>query len=269
MIYIDISETRTSSNMPHIENAIPVDNLEALSGADFMISNLKMPPTNKALIQMHLTKGHALLVQRKQGHDLASSIGERLNTSLTKMRSLGARQAQCVLLFIGTLNMNQEGNAIINGQEAHAKYWSIQGAVSKWHDRGGVVEFLPRVRLLEAWMQLKEQHVKEYAKSPIKRVYHEPPILAQNSENALQIPVIVNDGRNLLATIPGIGETTAQSLWDEFKGDLSLIICWLCNPESDTNRVHGVGPKTIEKCREFFDFGQRWRFNLELFEEGE
>jgi ERCC4-type nuclease len=247
--------------MPFIEHAKVVNGLEEMTGADIVVSNLKLPMTNENLIRKHIEDGYALLIQRKQGHDLAASIGDRMNHSLARMRSFGTRQPQCILLFIGTLNCMDNGNAMIDGREAYAKYWSVQSAVSKWHDRGGVVEFLPRVSLLEQWLQLKERHVDEYLKNGIKRVYHAKPTMTE-LEGALQLPVEVHDGRNLLTALPNVGVTTAQALWDEFNGDVASILCWLTNPNADTDRIKGIGAKTIEGVREFFGFSRNELTNL-------
>lgn len=250
-IFIDSSEIRPQSTMPEIPGAVMSDYLEEWSGADFMVSPLEIPLTTEPLLRKHIEAG-ALLVQRKHGLDLVSSMGERLNTSLARMQKLGACQSQCVLLFIGVLTCDSQDQAIIDSRETGQRFWSVQAAISKWHDRGGVYESLSRYTLIPEWCRMKLRHLNQYESAPTKQVFQtESPV--QVVHEFLQTLVPVNDGRNTLVTLPGIGPITAELLWDEF-GNLSDILCWLTMPPSKTKqKIKGVGPKTIENVREYLD----------------
>ena len=175
MIVVDSSEVRKGTKMPSIEGAVESPILEELTGADFMISTLNAPPVTETLIQKHVDNG-ALLVQRKSGLDLSSSIGERLNKSLSKMIKMDTMQAQCILLFIGFMT-EVDGKCHINKQDTRLDFFTVQGAISKWHDRGGVVEFLPKPSLVEQWCKMKIAHLEEYKRKPIKEQYPEKPII--------------------------------------------------------------------------------------------
>ncbi len=248
-IIIDSSELRSNSTMPEIPNSVESSILEEITGADFMISQLSIPTTTPTLIEKHIESG-ALMVQRKHGLDLSSSVGERLNSSLAKMVATGAKQSQCILLFVGFLTEDDEGFAVINKQRAHMPFLSVQGAISKWHDRGGVYENLSRPKSLPEWCRMKLRHLNEYKQLPIKRVLQKPAKIEEF--NSLQIPVLVEDGRNLLIVLPGIGLKTANILFKEFDGNVSEILCWLSDTDMKTKqKIKGIGPKTVENFRKF------------------
>lgn len=265
MIFIDSSETRSTSKMPHIESAIKTDGLEFYTGADFMISRLQMPATTEMLIGKHIKNG-ALLVQRKHGMDLASSISERLNHSLAKMHEAGAKQSQCILLFIGMLFADKDGNALIDKRRTVQKFWTIQASISKWHDRGGVYESIPRANMIERWCKMKLNHLDEYAVTRIKEVWATRQEVTR-FDDFLQVPVAVDDGRNLLVTLPGIGPKAANALFEEFDGDIASILCWLTYPPKEGNKqkIKGIGPKTIENVREYLGVDEHMWLSQEVF----
>jgi len=105
-LYIDESELRKNSltkNALSDSDYVAVGELESLSGGDALVSIASLPPpSSEALLKLHLQSG-AVLVQIKHGHDLSSSMGERLNTSLSRMHKAGAKPWQSILLFVGYL----------------------------------------------------------------------------------------------------------------------------------------------------------------------
>lgn len=245
-VYVDASEVRSNSTMPDIPDAIIVNGLEEITGADLMISTMQVPPNNEALINIHI-QNNAILVQRKHGHDLSSSVGERLNTSLSKMKALNAKYPQCVLLFIGFLTADDQGIATINKQTTGMPFFSVQSAISKWHDRGGVYENLPKASLLAEWCRMKLRNLDEYAAHPEKQQLASAPRV--EIEDELQVVYTINDARVMLSCIPGIGQKMVNTLWNEF-GNASEILCYLTMLDKD-KKIKGLGPKTIEKAREY------------------
>lgn len=265
MIFIDASENRTNTTMPHIHDSVEVANLEEVTGADMMVSNVKMPVTNEFLIKKHVENG-ALLIQRKHGHDLSSSIGQRMNSSLAKMQICGAKQSQCILLFIGILTINEYGEAVINRQTTRQKFWVVQAAISKWHDRGGVFENLARKSMIEQWMKMKLKHLKEYSANPTKEVWKKSPDI-QVVDELLQVLMPVNDARNTLASLPGIGPKTAQTLFNVFEGNVAEAICWLTNVSKEKQKIAGIGKKTTENIREWLGLEKANWINLDIIKE--
>ena len=155
-------------------------------------------------------------------------------------------QAQCILLFIGFMT-EVDGKCHINKQDTRLDFFTVQGAISKWHDRGGVVEFLPKPSLVEQWCKMKIAHLEEYKRKPIKEQYPEKPIINVKSE-LLQIVTQVSDGRVMLASLPGIGEKAAGVLYEKFEGDVASALCWLTDPDCV---IKGIGTKTVENVRKF------------------
>jgi len=226
MIHIDASEVRKGTRMPKIKN-LPVkisNRLEELTGADFIISPLEIPTATRKLIQKHIDAG-ALLVQRKTGSDLASSVGTRMNDSLMRMREYNIRNCQCVLLFVGTLDINADGYAIINGYKERIKYWSLQSAFDKWTDRGGVVKFILADNMVGEWLIRKEKHVVEFKEFPVKRVWQIREMPAEVDEtDPIQemVPVSNKVGhfgywRPMMVQIPGLGPTRVNALYRAMK----------------------------------------------------
>lgn len=171
-----------------------------------------------------------------------------MNDSLSKMRTYKVKSPQCVLLFIGVMSITSDGFASINTQDTQTPFFNIQSAVSKWHDRGGVVEYLPRESLLKEWCDMKLSHLQEYKDNPEKQYIASPQDVGEWDE-ILQRVHVVKDGRQLLACLPGIGVKTANTLWDEF-GTVSDALCWLTIKGAE-NKIYGIGEKTKENVREY------------------
>lgn len=249
-VFIDPTELREGSLLGLDGMAYtPTQDLEHFTGADLMLSTQSFPATTETLLRKHIEMG-AILVQRKSGLDLSASIGERMGHSLVRMQTMGARQSQCLLLFIGVLTCDRDNKAIIDGRETFASFWSVQGAISKWHDRGGVFESISRSSLLSDWIKMKMRHLAEYEKEPIHLVWPTKPHIS-DTNNPLQLPQAVSDGRVTLATLPGLGPTRVNAIWSSMTNP-SLIeaLCLLTNPT--TKGIEGVGPKTIENIRAHF-----------------
>ena len=125
MLYIDPSETRSTSKLEKLlanpgimdmpSQLLP--GLEAKTGADVMNSPLNGPtPNNDFLLQKHINAG-ASLIQIKFDHDLISSILDgRFKEAQWRMLNIGAYHRQCVLLFIGFMSLNGEGELLINNR---------------------------------------------------------------------------------------------------------------------------------------------------------
>ena len=266
MIIVDSSELRKDSTMPDLDGITISDDLESRTGADFMVSPMEMPITTDTLLQMHI-KGGAIFVQRKHGRDLASSIGERMNSSLSRMLKWGAIRPQCVLMFIGILNCNRNNNAVINKQQTGKSYWSILGATQKWVDRGGSFVTLHRASLIEPWCKMRIRQMQEYRKKHTKEIWPASPEVMAN-DKFLQTLQPVYDGRVLLASIPGIGAKAANLLHEEFRGDIAAALCWLSQPYSkEKSKVKGIGPKTFESARRYLALDRTMQLMLEVMPE--
>lgn len=263
-IFLDSSETRSTSTMPDIPNATVIDGLEQMTGADLMLSRLKAPAHTEALIRNHI-HNKAQLVQVKRGHDLVNSIGQRLNSSLAKMHSVGAMQFQCVLLFTGIMTCDVQEQAIINKQNTGQRFFTIQAAMEGWNDRGGVVTFLPRPSLIPEWCRMRLRRLEKYHNNPLYEIWSKE-YKIQEIDDLLQVLVPIEDGRTTLASLPGIGQEKANLLWDMF-GNTAEALCYLTMPGSKKGaKVRGIGEKTVENIREWLGLDEVMALGLEVNE---
>lgn len=255
MIAYDPTENRTNSRAQLPDSAVEAPGFEALTGADILVSPLAdVPATAPALIRLHAEAG-ALFVQRKSYLDLIGSVGERLNDALERMTRVSPRVCQRVLLTTGTLGYSAAGNATLDGRETRIPYWNVQMALDKWTDRGGVVKALPSDNLVPYWLTHKEAHLREYARRPLHLVFPsgEFPPDPPAEDDPLQLVRAVRDGRLTLASIPGIGPSHANAIWQWADGNLAQALRLLTDPTAlkSSSRPKGIGEKTIATAREW------------------
>ena len=90
MTYVDSKELTPQKKLVSFldpDSYISVPNLEAMTGADIMVSpDIGLPnPSTELWIEKHIESG-ALLIQVKIAHDLTQSIeDDRMKNSLSKM----------------------------------------------------------------------------------------------------------------------------------------------------------------------------------------
>ncbi len=263
MIALDKSEARSNSKTILPEGAILLDWLEEMTGADAIISPLEGMPIAQATFFHHIAAG-AVLVQIKHGNDLVSSIGNRLNESLSKMVKMTRAQWQRVLVPVGFYRKDprtgmvaaatpKEGEKpyyiIISG--APKKWEALQSALWRWRKRGGCIEpMISTAVQLAKWMQQEERDLKSMIGAPTKEVWHNPPRLegAPDPDDPLQEVKIIKDGRIILAAFPSVGKGRAQDIWDFNNGRLYEALIRLS--DEDMEQPKGVGKKTVEKVRE-------------------
>lgn len=243
MIFVDSRE-----DIP-IANAVKVEGLEAQTGADFMVSRLSAPCKTKSLLMKHLNSG-AVLCQLKITEDLAASVGDRLNDSLARMRSVTTRPACRMLLFIGALGMNSEGSATINGHRTrrNVSFATIEGAGIGWIARGGTMPFpLPRIEMLDGWAHAMERRLAEYAAEPVKHVFSQQE-MPDELEGELQIPVRVKDSRRVLIGFRGLGPKLVNRVWEYCGHDFKACLAFLTDLSS-VGKVEDISVKTICSIR--------------------
>lgn len=267
MVILDPTETDTDTRLPVIANAIVWPGLEALTGADILLSALDAPASTETLVRKHIAAG-ALLVQRKSGNDLVHSLGDRLNSSLARMHEAAPRRAaQHVLLFTGTLTCGADGAALIDGQDAMGKYWPVCAALARWGDRGGVVEQLPSDAMIPAWVEMRLKHLKEYStpEGVTKLVYppNDLPMDPPAPDDPLQLPIAVRDGRVVLAQLRGIGPKLAERIWEYCGHNLGWALTLLTDTGSpELHKIPGIGLQTIQNIRQQFGLPASLRLHL-------
>lgn len=268
-----------------------VPGLEEMTGADFVISPLDLPWV--PVFYQKIIDSGAAFVQRKSGTDLPSSIPDRLNSSLARMLSLpNIKQSQCVLLFIGVLLEDADRNVTIDyrkvNQYGENVYWMIKGALAKWLGRGGVVEDIQKKSQFPEWAMMKARHANEFQMEPIKYVYAEKPTLtalplqdgkSSKPTDPFQELVSVKDWRNTLLTMPGMGPSKVQALYEMLKSHIECLqdgetphltdaLIMLTNYKlSKQNKVVGIGPGIVESQRRWLGIPDGWDLDLVPSEE--
>jgi hypothetical protein len=249
----------------------PLPGLEALTGADVMVSPDNMPfPRNDQLILSHI-KGGAKLIQIKFGHDLPGSIIDgRLNEALSRMlRVTDQRTWQCLLLFVGLLGYDSsKGMATINGQLSygghHMKWSQIDQAINFWMYRGGIYYNLPSGKLIPEHLSNTQKCLDMFSLSEdTKTIWPKAPVFYDEIEpnnphlkkwKVAQKIVVVDDLRSLLCSIPNarIGPGKATAIWEymaangyrqDWNGFLDLI------RHDEILNVAGIGKKLATDIR--------------------
>jgi hypothetical protein len=269
MIFIDPSELRQISNLrKHISNVVyePLPDLEAITGADVMISPDGLPsPFTENLLKHHIDCG-AKLIQLKFGHDLPQSIMDgRLNEALLRMLKTGANSWQCLLLFVGLFSYDSiNGKLMINGQLTYGnpmKWEDAESALVFWSERGGTLDFpLPSGNLIHKLFTIHQDHINRFRDGEIERIlWPKAPAFYDEIEysnpylkkwGVAQKLVVVEDIRPMICSIPGvrIGPAKATAILDYMAGQ-GIRQDWngfesIVNDKSILN-VSGIGKELL------------------------
>lgn len=271
--FIVPSELRSKSNLKKYIRGMDyklLPGLEALTGADVMISPNGMPtPRNDKMILSHI-RGGAKLIQIKFGHDLASSIVDgRLEESLSRMLATGAMPWQCLLLYVGLIGCDSaSGKITINGQLTYGKTpmnWTwVRSNLDYWVSRGGSFIFpLPSGNLILREFELQQRHVNYFVEDNDVLVWPSLPAFYDEIESknphlrkwkVAQKLKLVKDIRVLFRAIPdaNIGPERATIIFDymkdngihqSFMGFLSIV-----RDESILD-IPGIGKGTLKAIR--------------------
>ena len=134
-LLIDHTEARHGTKLPAnvIEHATVITGLEALTGADLILSPLDTPtlkaltkcPASVQMLKIHCQAG--CLIQRKSGSDFIGSI--------SKLAEIEYRMSQWGLpwlLVTGEFRCTPAQKVIVNGRKTGYSYWSVLGSLDSW-----------------------------------------------------------------------------------------------------------------------------------------
>lgn len=245
-----------SKNSPKVDS-FQINNLEALTGADYLVSLMDRPPPNtKSKVWRHLEDGDAVLVQLKIGLDLSSSVGPRMRESIERMRSAGARHYQCVLLPVGLMTADRDMGTVIDGREAKyagKSYWAVHNALRNWNFRGGSVAYpLSRLSLVEPYLKGLEQWLQTVRNNPVKEAWAHRYDYPDVTDEIAQVVVPVGDWRVTFASMPKVGlghrklNTVRNMLLETNRPDTLLSAAELIL----NHRVPGIGKVIKGRFRE-------------------
>jgi hypothetical protein len=116
-------ETRESSRLLEI------------AGADVMVSPLSKPASSESLIRQHIKSGaylyHIMNVLNFVEKDINLEI-------LSKMKHIGSRQNQCVLLYAGVMDVNKDGFIVVDNIGTKHNIIKVLCRLDVWNTLGGV-----------------------------------------------------------------------------------------------------------------------------------
>lgn len=302
-LFYDSTESREGSRLPSdvIEYGYRWDGVEAETGGDFIVTPglsdthkvailserftavqiaKKIGVTISDVVKMqhdsenmnnllyeYLYRG-ALVVQRKSGGDLLSSIqSSRLDESLARMNRAVPYSAQRVLLYTGVFS-EHNGKVALDGRVTGMGYMAFAMALTAWSNKGGVTVNLSDDSHILKWVQLVEEKLDEYKHTNSKMIYstvYYPPDMP-DVDDALQMPIEVNDWRKTMVTFPGLGPDRVNSLRDCLVEKYEKATLWsaLQHATSPSAKdIHGWGPKSIESVRRWLGIPDGWELVLQ------
>lgn len=219
-IFVDPTELGPGSRLPANVAAVarPLPQLEALTGADLLLSRLAIPATSETLLRRHCQEG--LLVQLKRWGDLQSSITteQRLFREIFAMRAWTPRP----WLAVTGMLFEHEGKAVVGELESTTaltngmvkavavgrqglEFAAVDAALNAWAYYGGYVQFLPHNSMLLPWLERQYKALNDIATG---RVSHLQP---RGFQRQLEGPTAVTW---LASLLDGVGEKTAQAIFD-------------------------------------------------------
>jgi ERCC4-type nuclease len=238
MLLADPSELRFGSRLPdalrHAAKSCP--NLEEQTGADLLLSPLRLPFGTNELLKRHVEAG--LLIQRKTGLDLSSSITDgRLFHSLYKMLQWTERPW---LVVVGHLE-NRGSSGFIDGRET-LSYSAIQGALDYYQIRGGYLSLLHDDEAFVEWVNHCPAKLKAVADNPEKVLYRKP------------LQTLAEDQKlGMLLALPGLGPERARALYEAARGSLARALIILT---ADSGmEIRGIGEGTRQAVRKWLSIG--------------
>ncbi len=270
MIYVDSKELSPQKKLASFLNPdsyTSIPNLEAMTGADIMISpNIGLPkPTTELWVRKHIESG-AHLAQIKIAHDLPQSIqDDRMKESQSKMLQTGAMPWQCILLPICILTLDENGLALINKQHTYGQkmtWKQVKSALSTWRLRGGSVEFplSSGKQLNEQLVIYQEQIDKIIVDKEIERLhfpqipaYHEETMADTNIDpvtrewfNAQNL-VAIDDSRNGMMAFPQMSVKRVDAIWKRMGEHAALDTFIGSLYDRSVLKVLGIGEGLWEK----------------------
>lgn len=249
--------------------SISCPGLEAMTGADMVISKLPLPPT--ANLQLHI-KNRSLFVQIKIGYDICSF--DQLHSSIARMQSQQIPKGQAILLPIGEYWEDETGLLRIKGHKAFGTtpYSTLGTIYDMWEYRGGTVEALPPkdINGLQQWIDRKIASLDKVTNEGKRDIYPPSPTFAL--EDIWQVVEEIQDWRRFFVSgLEGFGSKTAQLVYEyiaanypENPSSAYLALHFLTDEDDKGKAVHNIpgwGDKSRAKFRKILGIGAGWNLS--------
>jgi len=229
VIIQDNTENRQSSRF-HLD--VPQADIEALTGADFLVSPEEFPAACEGLIRRHIEAG-AMLVQRKSLRDFVeSTYGDgSIKHSLARMHAIGAEWWQCCVLAsgvfmpdvktgkvkVGTPTLRNNGSVTFRWQDTTVQYKAFVSAKRRFHLRGGWLDIVSCDDEIPGWLTNCEHDLKLLKDQGPEQLYPGLEKFPPETCDPFQEVEEITDARTVLAALHGIGKMRAGALWDAVK----------------------------------------------------
>ncbi len=240
--------------------------LEALTGADMVISQLPIPPTNN--LSLHIAT-RSLFVQIKIGYDVVSF--DQLHSSIARMQACKIPKNQAVLLPVGEYWQGDKGLLRIRGEKAfgNTSHSTLGTIYDMWAFRGGTVEPLPPKTIdgLQEWIERK-QHSLEKIESEGKRDIYPPTPVFEIDDIWQQVEEIRDWRKFLVCGLDGFGSKKANAIFEYasenypgLENNAYQILCLMTDEDEKGKPLHKIllwGNTSRKEFRSFLGIPDGW-----------
>lgn len=252
-IYYDPTEARSNTRMPQsvLDMGSAVEGLEKHTGADMLISPIDKPAlsvvTDKlphlVVLEKHCRVG--LLVQRKSGRDMVSSI-PRLGEILDRMFHWTQHPW---LVMVGSYLPNRDGCVVVDGQETRWSWASLDGAIDSWQIRGGYYRHFRNNSMFERWVASWVSRFRVKGISDTDSAFGRA-IAYRNTLSGEE------GGWQVLSAFGDVGPVRAKAIWEYCGSSLGWALSYCSMPDAwDKGTPDGVGKGTLESIRRQLECG--------------
>jgi len=289
-ILIDPTEARHRTRLPQtvIEQAVILPGLEALTGADLLVTLGKPPsdvrelvddsqigavrrmaqlgrsvryiaeevdkPLSFVLNMLRFEKAcrEGILVQRKTGRDACSIVPNSHGAVI--LEKMMTWCPECWLVFVDArIECGRGGKVVVNGKTVGYLYSQLSGATDAWKRRGGFVKWLPGDNNLMAWLSRQLDYLR--ARTDEKVLSLRQPIqniVGPDSDEARKMAI--------LASLRHVGVGKARQLLEYYNGNLAAALVAVLDPEivSFRDKPKGIGKVTVADNRALFGLDEEW-----------
>lgn len=221
--------------------------LEQLTGADFVIAKLPIPPTNN--LKIHIDS-KALFVQLKIDYDICSF--DQLHSSIARMQQCKIPKGQAVLLPIGEYWQDENGLLRVKGQKAFGdtRYTALGTIYDMWSMRGGIVEPLPPKDTdgLMGWIERKWSSIEKIEKEGTRDIYSPSPVF-QPDDIWQEVKEIKDWRKTLVSGLDNFGSKKANAIFNyirdetpESEYNFYFVLSILTDEDTNGKAIHSKVP---------------------------
>ncbi len=203
-----------------LEVATKCTGLEALTGADIVISNVPENPLTQTIVnpvdnlQSHINC-HSLFVQIKIGYDICSF--DNLKSSIARMQKCQIPKGQAILLPIGEYWKDENSLLRVKHSKPYGntQYNTLSTVYDMWSMRGGIVEPLPPKNIddLLPWIKQKQKSLEKVNREGKRDIYAAAPEFI--SDDIWQVVEEITDYRKFLVSgLDKFGSKKAQAIFE-------------------------------------------------------